>query len=56
MTEIMLMMSVMDLLSVSCYEGLSRASSLKAMPAHLVEGEGLEYKCAGTPDLMAALG
>lgn len=46
MTEIVLMMSIMDLLTVNfCateLQGLSTASSLKAMPAHLVEGEGLE--------------
>lgn len=46
MTEIVLMLSVMDLLRVnSCataWRGLSTASWLKAMPAHSVEGEGLE--------------
>lgn len=46
MTEIVLMMSVMDLLTVnSCateLRGLSTASWLKAIPAHLAEGEGLE--------------
>lgn len=46
MTEIMLVMSPVDLLTINCcavgLQGLRAASSLKAMPTGLVEGEGLQ--------------